>query len=83
MDNEHIHSLAVRCHESAKSLELLHMILEGVLNVLLVPLRRLGLVKMIEYVEDEIVKSRFVEGVSECFRDKLSCLRPVHLISNR
>jgi hypothetical protein len=38
---------------------------------------------MIEYVEDKVAEARLVEGVSESFRNKLPCLRPVHLISNK
>ena len=60
-----------------------NMVSERVLNIGGIPLLRLRLVKMIEYVEDKVVEARLVEGVSERFRDKLPCLRPVHLISNK
>lgn len=76
---EHIKFFLVRRCVRAESLVSLNVALEGIFNILIGPVLRLGLVQMIQHVNSEIVEASLIEGLGEGLADEIDCLLFVHV----
>ena len=83
VNDQNVQFLIVGRGVGAKPFVTVDMVLEGILDILAVPGRRLGFVNVVQQVGSEVVESGLVEGLHERLANKGASLVTVHFASNR
>ena len=78
MDDQDIKLFIIGRCVGAEALETLNVIFESVFDVGLVRCESLRLIELVQKLENEISKPRFIEALSKCLADKITRLLLIH-----